>query len=141
MSRAGLAASVAAALVVAAAACRAGGKVSVPLEPLGDSKVSGTAVLSSQDGGTTAELTVTGIPAGGTARATLQAGTCTAQGASSVQIAEMTSGEDGTARARAQILFRGAETVPFEAIADGQHIVRIAANDGSAVACGTVPKP
>ncbi len=114
--------------------------VTLQLEPVGGSSVSGTARLTAQGNGTQVSLEVSGLASGSTVRATLQAGTCDTPGASTAALPELTAEASGAASATGPILFRGTEQVALEAIADGAHTITVANADG-VLACGIIPEP
>jgi hypothetical protein len=103
----------------------------------GGSGVSGTALLSSVDGGTRAVLDVAGLPPGVTAEVRLHAGTCGQPAASAVPLPDLTADPTGRARAAGTILFRGTEAVPLSTFLQGPHVIVISLPAG-VVACGTL---
>jgi hypothetical protein len=103
----------------------------VTLSPVGDSTVSGLAVLTPRDADTAANVVALGAPAG--AMAVVHAGTCTAIDPTPVGLL----GDVGTT---GQL----ATTVPlaFGDIADGGHVVAIhpGLDLSTALACGAIPQ-
>ena len=113
--------------------------VTVPLEAVEGSGVSGTAVLTAAGEGTNVALEVNGLPPGATARATMQAGTCATPSASFAALPDLTADAGGRATATGSVLFRGAEAVALATMADGEHILAIQTEQ--VVACGVIPAP
>jgi len=112
--------------------------VSVQLDPVGESGVSGTATLNAAGEGTDFTLDVEGLAAGMEAQATMQAGTCEMPSASFATLPVLTADATGSATATGAVLFRGTEDVALATMADGEHIIAIQA-DGEVVACGVIP--
>jgi hypothetical protein len=111
--------------------------VTVRLEPVGGSGVSGTAVLTAAGDGTTVELDVQGLAPGTTARATMHANTCAMPSASFAALPDLQADANGKATATGSVLFRGTDNVPLTSMADGGHIITI--QTGQMVACGVIP--
>jgi len=112
--------------------------VTVQLEPVGDSGVGGTATLTAAGEATTVELEIQGLAPGSSARATMHAGTCAMPSASFASMPDLAADETGKATASGSVLFRGAEVVALETMADGEHIIVIQAEQ--VVACGVIPR-
>ena len=129
---------VAAALMLSTGAALAQGTFSVPFSQVGGSGVEGSGVLTATGEGTDVSLEITGLAAGSTATATLHAGTCAAPGASFAKLADLTADASGRATASGQVLFRGADPVALQDIADGQHIIAIS-QSGKMVSCTWIP--
>jgi len=111
--------------------------VTVQLEPVDGSGISGTATLTAAGEGTEVTLEVQGLAPGATARGTMQAGTCDMPSASFATLPDLQSDANGTAIATGRVLFRGAEDVALETMADGEHIIAIQTDQ--VVACGVIP--
>jgi LPXTG-motif cell wall-anchored protein len=121
--------------------------VTAQLAAQGGSGVGGTATFTAAgdaahaprlEDATRVSLSVSGLAPGAGAQATLHGGTCAAPGASAAQLPARTAAAAGRATASGFVLFRGAENVAFTAVADGAHVVIVAAG-GRAVACGAIP--
>lgn len=112
--------------------------VTVQLESVDGSGVSGTATLSAAEEGTNVELDVDGLPADAAARATLHAGTCANPSASFAALPDLQADADGTATATGSVLFRSTESVDLATLADGEHVIVIQTEQ--VVACGTIPQ-
>lgn len=125
-------------LIALASAATAQESVTVQLDPVGDSGVTGTVTLTAAGDGTDVTLDVEGLAAGGEARATMQAGTCDMPSASFATLPVLTADATGTATATGSVLFRGTEAVALATMADGEHIIAIQAG-GEVVACGVIP--
>jgi LPXTG-motif cell wall-anchored protein len=137
-----------AALLAAAWPALAQQAVTARLSPQGGSGVGGTATLAAAgdvahaprlDDATRVVLEVSGLPPGASAQGSLHAGTCAAPGASAALLPGLTADATGRAAASGFALFRGAESVAFSTVADGDHIVSVAAG-GRVVACGAIPR-
>ena len=111
--------------------------VTVQLEPIGGSNVSGTATLTAEGNGTRVSLDIAGLAPSTTAQATMHAGTCAAPGASAAELPDLTADANGRATANGQILFRGTESVALATMADGQHIIAVGDPNGT-LACGVI---
>jgi LPXTG-motif cell wall-anchored protein len=109
----------------------------VQLEPVDGSGVSGTATLTAAGEGTEVTLEVQGLSPGATARGTMQAGTCDMPSASFAALPDLQADATGAAIATGRVLFRGAEDVALETMADGEHIIAIQTDQ--VVACGVIP--
>jgi hypothetical protein len=113
--------------------------VTVQLDPVGESGVSGTATLTAAGEGTDVMLDVEGLASGAEARATMHAGTCAMPSASFATLPDLTADETGAATATGSVLFREMEHVALTTMADGEHIIAIQAG-GEIVACGVIPE-
>ncbi len=82
---------VAAALMLSTGAALAQSTFTVPFSPVGDSGVSGHAVLTASGEGTNVSLEITGLAPGSTAIATLHAGSRAAPGASFAELPDLAS--------------------------------------------------
>jgi hypothetical protein len=111
--------------------------VTVKLDPVGGSGVSGTATLTAMGEGTQVELDIQGLAPGTTARATMQANTCAMPSASFATLPDLTAAATGRATATGSVLFRGTDDVALETMADGAHILTIQVGDMAA--CGVIP--
>ncbi|MCL4296849.1 MAG: hypothetical protein KJ077_14025 [Anaerolineae bacterium] len=111
--------------------------VTVRLEPVGGSGVSGTAVLTAAGEGTNVELEVQGLAPGASARATMQANTCAMPSASFAALPDLQADASGMAVATGSVLFRGTDSVSLATMADGGHVLTI--QTGQMVACGVIP--
>jgi hypothetical protein len=112
--------------------------VTVQLDPVGESKVSGTATLTAAGEGTNVALDVKGLAPGADARATMQANTCAMPSASFAALPALKADATGRATATGSVLFRGTEAVALATMADGEHVIAVQA--GQVVACGVIPK-
>ncbi len=112
--------------------------VTVQLDPMGGSGVSGTATLTAAGEGTNAALDVKGLAPNTDARATMNANTCAQPSASFAALPALKADATGRATATGSVLFRGTEAVALETMADGEHVINIQA--GQVVACGVIPK-
>ena len=113
--------------------------VIVPLEPVDDSGVSGTATLSAAGEGTHVVIDLEGLTPGTSVRATMHAGSCAASSASFASLPELKADATGKATATGAILFRGTEDVALATMADGEHVIVVRTEE--AVACGVIPRP
>lgn len=113
--------------------------VTVQLDPVGESGVSGTATLTAAGEGTDVTLDVDGLAAGAEAQATMHAGTCAMPGASFATLPDLTADETGAATATGSVLFRGTESVALATMADGEHVIAIHVGE-QVVACGVIPE-
>jgi hypothetical protein len=113
--------------------------VTVRLDPVGESGVSGTATLIAAGDGTNVALDVKGLVPGADARATMHAGTCAMPSASFAALPDLKADATGRATATGSVLFRGTENVALATMADGEHIIAIQ-QAGQVVACGVIPK-
>jgi hypothetical protein len=112
--------------------------VTVQLDPVGASEVSGTATLTAAGEGTDVTLDVVGLAPNMDARATMNANTCAAPSASFAALPALKADATGGATATGSVLFRGTEAVALETMADGEHVIAVQA--GQVVACGVIPK-
>jgi hypothetical protein len=112
--------------------------VTVQLDPVGESGVSGTATLAAAGDGTDVALDIQGLAPGADARATMQANTCDMPSASFAALPDLKADANGRATATGSVLFHGTENVALETMADGEHIITI--QTGQVVACGVIPK-
>jgi hypothetical protein len=113
--------------------------VTVQLDPVGESRVNGTATLSAAGDGTHVELDIKGLAPGADARGAMHAGTCAVPSASFAALPDLKADATGRATATGSMLFHGTEDVALATMADGEHIIAIQAG-GQVVACGTFPK-
>jgi LPXTG-motif cell wall-anchored protein len=112
--------------------------VTVQLDPMDGSGVSGTATLTAAGEGTQVELDIQGLAPGTSARATMQANTCATPSASFAALPDLQADATGRATAIGSVLFRGTENVALATMADGEHIITI--QTGQVVACGVIPR-
>ncbi len=112
--------------------------VTVQLDPVGGSGVSGTATLTAAGEGTAVTLDVKGLAPNADARATMNANTCAQPSASFAALPALKADAAGRATATGSVLFRGTEAVALDTMADGEHVINIQA--GQVVACGVIPK-
>jgi hypothetical protein len=112
--------------------------VTVQLDPLGESGVSGTATLIAAGDGTNVALDINGLAPGADARATMHANTCAMPSASFAALPDLKADATGTAMTTGSVLFRGTENVALATMADGEHIIAIQ-QAGQVVACGVIP--
>jgi hypothetical protein len=112
--------------------------ITVRLDPVGESGVSGTATLVAAGDGTKVALDVQGLAPGADARATMHANTCAMPSASFAALPDLKADATGRATATGSVLFRGTEAVALATMADGEHVVAIQA--ARVVACGVIPK-
>jgi hypothetical protein len=125
-------------LIALASGATAQETVTVQLDPVGDSRVTGTVTLTAAGEGTDVALNVEGLSASAEAQATMQAGTCDLPSASFATLPALTADATGAATATGSVLFRGTEDVVLATMADGEHIIAIQAG-GEVVACGVIP--
>jgi hypothetical protein len=111
--------------------------VTVQLDPVGESGVSGTATLTAAGDGTDVALDIQGLAPGADARATMHANTCDMPSASFAALPDLQADANGRATATGSVLFHGTEPVALETMADGEHIIAI--QTGQIVACGVIP--
>jgi len=112
--------------------------VTVRLDPVGESGVGGTAILTAVGEGTNVALDVSGLAPGADARATMQAGTCAMPSASFAALPDLKADATGRATATGSVLFHGTESVALSTMAGGEHIIAIHAGE-QVVACGVIP--
>jgi hypothetical protein len=112
--------------------------VTVQLDPVGGSGVSGTATLVAADDGTHVALDIKGLARGAEARATMHANTCAMPSASFAALPGLKAGATGRATATGSVLFHEMD-VALAIMADGEHIIAIHAG-GQVVACEVIPK-
>jgi hypothetical protein len=112
--------------------------VTVQLDPIGGSGVSGTATLTAAGEGTQVTLDIQGLAPNATAQAAMQANTCDMPSASFAALPELTADGSGRATATGSILFRGTDDVALATMADGAHVITI--QTGQVVACGVIPQ-
>ncbi|MFB0537022.1 MAG: hypothetical protein ACETWR_18835 [Anaerolineae bacterium] len=112
--------------------------VTVRLDPMGESGVSGTVTLIAAGDGTNVELDIKGLAPGADARATMHAGTCAMPSASFAALPDLKADATGRATATGSVLFHGTENVALTTMADGEHIIAIQ-QAGQVVACGVIP--
>jgi LPXTG-motif cell wall-anchored protein len=111
--------------------------LTVHLEPMNGSAVSGTIVLTPNGDATEATLDLAGLPAGAAGTATLYANTCELPSASFAPVASFTADANGNVHATGRVLFRDTD-VAFADISDGGRVIAIQSG-GQVVACGNVP--
>lgn len=111
--------------------------ITVQLDPVGGSAVSGTATLMAAGDGTDVALEITGLGPGAAARATMHGNTCAMPSASFAALPDLKADATGQAVATGSVLFRGTENVALAAMADGEHIIAIQTDQ--VVACGVIP--
>jgi LPXTG-motif cell wall-anchored protein len=112
--------------------------VTVQIDPVGASGVSGTATLTAAGAGTAVALDVKGLAPGADARAAMHANTCAMPSASFAALPALKADATGRATATGAVLFHGTEAVALATMADGEHVIFIRAEQ--AVACGVIPK-
>jgi hypothetical protein len=112
--------------------------ITVRLDPVGESGVSGTATLIAAGDGTSVALDIRGLAPGADARATMHANTCAMPSASFAALPDLKADATGRATATGSVLFHGTENVALATMADGEHIIAILA--GQVVACGVIPR-
>ena len=112
--------------------------VTVRLDPVGESGVSGTATLTAAGDGTNVVLDITGLAPGADARATMHANTCAMPSASFAALPDLKADATGRATATGSVLFHGTG-VALATMADGEHIIAIHAGQQVA-ACGVIPR-
>ena len=105
--------------------------VTVRLDPVGESGVSGTAILTAAGEGTNVALDVSGMAPGADARATMQADTCAMPSASFAALPDLKADATGRATATGSVLFHGTENVALATMADGEHIIAVRAGSRS----------
>lgn len=124
-------------VVLAATAFAQQQTVTVPINPVAGSGVSGTATLTAMDGATQVALNVSGF-APNTSHAThIHTGTCANPGGIQFPLPTLTADANGNATATATV------NVALSALMDGNHIIMThvgsGANFGAGVACGDIP--
>jgi len=112
--------------------------VTVQLDPVGESGVSGTATLTAAGEGTDVALDVVGLAPGADGRATMHANTCAQPSASFASLPDLHADANGRAVATGAVIFHGTMDVAMAIMADGQHIIAIK-SAGQVVACGVIP--
>jgi hypothetical protein len=112
--------------------------VTVRLDPMGESGVSGTVTLIAAGDGTNVALDIKGLAPGADARATMHAGTCAMPSASFAALPDLKADATGKATATGSVLFHGTGNVALTTMADGEHIIAIQ-QAGQVVACGVIP--
>jgi hypothetical protein len=112
--------------------------VDVPLSPVGDSGVSGTARLVAAGEATEVTLEVTGLEPNADAQASMHAGTCEMPSASFAALPNLQADAEGNATATGSVLFQGSEDVALATMTDGEHIISVQSG-GQMVACGVIP--
>lgn len=112
--------------------------VTVDIEPLAESGVSGTAILTAAGEGTDVVLDVNGLAPGAKVRATMHAGTCAMPSASFAELPGLTADATGRAEAAGSVLFHNTESVALATMADGQHVILVRDGD-QVIACGVIP--
>lgn len=112
--------------------------VTVQLEAVDGSGVTGTATLSAAGDGTNVALDIDGLPPNATARASLHAGTCAEPSASFAVLPDLQTDSAGTATATGSVLFRDTEAVDLATLTDGAHVIFVQTDQ--VVACGTIPQ-
>ena len=113
--------------------------VTVQLDPVGESRVNGTATLSAAGDGTNVELDIKGLAPGADARGAMHAGTCAMPSASFAALPDLKADATGRATATGSVLFHGTENVALATMADGEHIIAIQ-QAGQVVACGVLSR-
>lgn len=113
--------------------------VTVQLDPVGKSGVSGTAALVPAGDGTHVTLDIRDLVPGAAARATMHAGTCAMSSARFAALPDLKADATGRATATGSVLFHGAKDVAPAVMADGEHIIAIRTG-GQVVACGVIPR-
>jgi hypothetical protein len=112
--------------------------VTVRLDPVGGSAVSGTATLTAAGDGTNVALDIEGLAPNAGARATMHAGTCALPSASFAGLPNLKADATGRAMATGPVLFHGTENIALATMADGEHIITIQTEQ--VVACGVIPR-
>jgi LPXTG-motif cell wall-anchored protein len=125
-------------LIALASGATAQESVTVQLDTIGDSGVTGTITLTAAGEGTDVTLDVEGLAASAEAQATKQAGTCDMPSASFATLPTLTADAAGRATATGEVLFRGTEDVALVTMTDGEHIIAIQMGE-EVVACGVIP--
>ena len=113
--------------------------VTVQINPVDESGVSGTAVLTADGDGTNVTLNITGLAAGAEAQVRMHANTCAMPSASFAALPDLKADATGKAAATGRVLFHGTQDVALTTMADNEHIIAIR-SDERLVACGTIPK-
>lgn len=115
--------------------------VTVRLDPVGNSGVSGTAtVRATGDDTAILNLEATGLAQGVTYRAVVQAGTCAMPSASIGTLGDLqadTTGRAALSTSTVRVSAAAVVDLMFSNLTDGDHIVRIL--DTGVVACGGIP--
>ncbi|HEV2146677.1 MAG TPA: CHRD domain-containing protein [Longimicrobiaceae bacterium] len=110
-----------------------GGENTVQLNPVGNSGVSGQAMLSDMNGQTQVRVTLTG--AKGTHQGHIHQGTCDSPGppVAPLEPVDATGGSSSTATVQ----------VPMSTVMNGQHIIayhEVGGNPGATIVCGSIPQ-
>ena len=113
------------------------GAVTVLLEPVDGSGVSGTALLTPSDDGTLVLFAVHGLLPGTAYGPELRAGSCAQWSASFTNLPALTADAFGTATAAGTVLFHGTQAIALSVIADGPHIIGVGGS-GGLLACGVI---
>ena len=131
------AAALAAGLAAAAVAFAAPPQRDFRLQPVGGSRVHGTATVRSLGAETGMELVLTGLPKGKKFRVLLNAGSCARRSASFTLLGIAAAGPKGVAHYSSLVRSNGAP-MSFKSIADGKHVIAVVVGKKT-VACGSIP--
>jgi hypothetical protein len=126
------------AVLVAVASAQIADTVVVDLEAVEGSSVAGSVILTASGERTFVDLGVNGLTPGATYTVTLHGGTCDQPSASFTALPTLTAGADGRAMGSGEVLFHGTDPVSLSSIADDEHVV-IVADDNGVVACAVIP--
>lgn len=113
--------------------------VTVRLDPVGESGVSGTATLTAAGDETHVALDISGLVPGTDARATMNANTCAMPSASFAALPDLKADASGRAVATGSVLFHRMDAA-LTTMADSEHIIAIKQIE-QVVACGVITKP
>lgn len=111
--------------------------ITMRLDSVSASGVSGTATLVSEGNATRITLDIAGLPPGATARATLHSGTCAAPSASAAPLPAPTADGAGHATAGGLVRFRDEDLALWDLV-DGEHVIAISLEGAGVLACGAV---
>ncbi|MGE5619461.1 MAG: hypothetical protein ACM3US_09400 [Sphingomonadaceae bacterium] len=124
-------------VVFAATAIAQQQTVTVAINPVGGSGVSGTATLTGMDGTTQVALNVSGFQPNTSHATHFHVGTCANPGSIVIDLPTLTADANGNASATATV------NASLASLMDGNHLVQThvtsGANFGAGIACGDVP--
>ena len=112
--------------------------VTVPLDAINKSNVTGTVILTANGDATNAVLDLSGLTPNAQGTATNYGNTCERPSASFATVASFTADASGSVHATGIVLFHD-ENVPLASLVDGEHIIGIHSGR-QFVACGVIPQ-
>ncbi len=129
------------ALLIQAGLVSAQEPITVLLQPVADSGVSGTAMLTSGEGGDVVNVDIAGLAPDTSYRALLQAGTCDSPSASFGELGTLEPDPEGAASLVAGTARMSAAGASIDLVVsnltDGDHIISIVGP--GIIACGSIP--